>query len=615
MTQDSAQNELNSAQLFSELAISDGLKSGINDLGYVSPTDFQKGVFENFQKGHHVVGVGSNYGKSLAFSLPILDRINADQQHSQALIVTESTLMADLCMKECRALGRHLGISVSNNNQAQLVVIAADDLAKWNPEESLESFSVVFLDGLSKASMEKITSRITEILSRKIQVLLFGENVVSAFNEQAPALMETAAFVSNSDQPKLSLPAKHMYVQANEAEPKVRALLGVMELTKPSAALVTCNEAVECDLLSRYLARYNYSTKIVSEENNRHGLEDALRELHAGSVQVVVCQNSLLNNVSLENLAFMINYDIFERPSSYEQATQFNKQAPGLTRVIVNILSNREVGMLGPIKAQCLIEFSHLALPSEDEVLDLCSRRIKESLNKEASAAELGQYEVLTKRLFPESNESLPILSFLLRHYFSRQSKPPREPRDSYRDRNDRSDRDRGRNSMRSNDRRQDRYNRNEHPHNDQRDPNNSEEHTSHNEPRERAERPQNNAPPSGITRLYITLGRRDGFSDLAGLAQYLSERSSVDLGHFSGGGMIRDTSAHIEVDDDVAANIITSLHNSARPQTLENTSAEIPATIICEEARATSAPRHHRRPMQRRRPQYSRRDNRPPRQ
>ena len=40
---------------------------------------------------------------------------------------------------------------------------------------------------------------------------------------------------------------------------------------------------------------------------------------------------------------------------------------------------------------------------------------------------------------------------------------------------------------------------------------------------------------------------------DLASLAQYLSESSSVDLGHFSGSGMVRDTSAHIEVDEDVA--------------------------------------------------------------
>ena len=70
----------------------------------------------------------------------------------------------------------------------------------------------------------------------------------------------------------------------------------------------------------------------------------------------------------------MVNYDMFDRPQTYEQVTQFTKQAPGLTRCIVNIITNRELGLLGPIKAQCQIEMSEIALPSEDEVLDLCAQ-------------------------------------------------------------------------------------------------------------------------------------------------------------------------------------------------------------------------------------------------
>src|SRR5690606_5171757 len=162
------------------------------------------------------------------------------------------------------------------------------------------------------------------------------------------------------DQPKTAIPAKHLYVQAKEAEPKPRALLGALEILKPKMALITCNESQECDLLSRYLSRYGYKTTVISEENNRHNLADALRDSLSGSLNVVICQNSLLTGTSLEQIPYMFNYDMFDRPQSYEHSTQFNKQALGLQRCIVNLLTSRELGSLGPIKAQCLIDFSEL---------------------------------------------------------------------------------------------------------------------------------------------------------------------------------------------------------------------------------------------------------------
>jgi len=110
-----------------------------------------------------------------------------------------------------------------------------------------------------------------------------------------------------------------------------------------------------------------------------------------------------------------------------------------------------------------------------------------------------------------------------------------------------------------------------------------------------------------GICRLYVTLGKRDGFDDLASLAQYLSEKSNVDLGHFSGSGMVRDHSAHVEVDEDVAETVIAALHESPRPKSAMATNGEQSSPVICERARASS-PRPHRRPAPRRRPNFSRR-------
>ncbi len=82
------------------------------------------------------------------------------------------------------------------------------------------------------------------------------------------------------------------------------------------------------------------------------------------------------------------------------KTTQFNKQAPGTERLIVNLLSSRELGFLGPIKAQCLIDISLSDLPSGEEVLALSTKRLIDQLSAEASLVELGQFEALAQQIY-----------------------------------------------------------------------------------------------------------------------------------------------------------------------------------------------------------------------
>lgn len=575
MTQTGATIEAeNSPKLFSDLNISEELKQGIKELGYTAFTNFQRGVFDSFRLGKNIVGEGkSNYGKSLAFSLPILANIDPNLNEVQALIICETALQGEIAIKECKALGRHLNVSVGNvSSSAQVVILALADLHKLD-SKSLSSLKTVFFDCLSKACADSALTLLSNNLPQ-LQIMIYGQDTLAAFKENASNLIDEAVFINNQDQPRIAMPAKHIFHQPKDAEPKPRALLAALEVHQPKNALVTCADAQECELLAKYLARYGYKTAVSTLDNRSSGQN--LRALLSGSIDVLLCQSAALDGQSLENVAFMINYDMFDRPQSYEQTTQFNKQAPGLERTIVNILTNRELGVLGPIKAQCLIEFNEMPLPAEDEVLKLSAKRILLALKKEASFVELGQYEQLTKEILKDADAALA-LSLLLKNHFSKPISEPQHERPSRYNREPRPDRD-----DRDRDRRDSRDNRDN-----------------------REEREVKEAA-TGITRLYITLGRQDKFTDLASLAQYLSEKSSVDLGHFSGSGMIRDNSAHIEVDDDVAETIIQALNGSPRPhaEALENGET---ATVVCERARQTQRP-SYRRPPQRRRPNFQRR-------
>jgi len=592
---------------FCAMDIPEPLKLGIQELGYVSPTNFQKGVFEHFRKGAHVACLGqSNYGKSLAYNLPILAKVDPKLMALQALIICDSITQADITAKECRALSRHVGITIGSSlSEGPQILVCAATSVDSSFESIIKERSVhtIFFDNLSALNARHVINILSAALSDKeVQILIFGNETINAIKDQAREVLDSVAFVNNSDQPKIVVATKHAAHVANETEPKPRALLAALEFYKPKSALITCNESNECELLARFLSRYGFRTLVCSEENNAQGLASGLLELSRQNVFALICQNTMLHAVSLEEVPFMINYDMIERPHVYEQTTQFNKQATGTERLIVNLLSGRELGFLGPIKAQCLIDISLSDLPSSEEVLALSAKRLVDQLSVEASLVELGQFEVLAQQilLVPEAPT---VLALLLRNHFLKAA--PSAPR-----RNDRHER-----SERSE--RGERGERRERAYRDrplQHEPRSSRPQTmdkalerqiDRQEEGEVKAQPSSHQAAEGSTRLYVTLGRQDGLADLASLAQFLSDRSGVDLGHFSGTGMVRDRSSHIEVDHEVAQQIIDAMHNSERP--LVNGESAESSNIVCERARQMNE-RPHRRPPMRRGPPFQRR-------
>src|SRR5690606_9331521 len=140
--------------------LSQELTKGVKELDYITPTTFQTDVFNCFKQGKNIVGTSdSNYGKTLAFCLPILAKVSSQIKELQAIIVTESVLQSELCLKECRALSRYLGLNVANtlksNDVAQIVILPAEELFHSDISSFVAEQKTIFFDGLSKENAER----------------------------------------------------------------------------------------------------------------------------------------------------------------------------------------------------------------------------------------------------------------------------------------------------------------------------------------------------------------------------------------------------------------------------------------------------------------------------
>lgn len=392
----------------------------------------------------------------------------------------------------------------------------------------------------------------------------------------------------------------HLAYMLKEDEPKPKAALAVLELHPCAKVLVSCEESSECDFLGNFLVRYGFKVQVLHESRK----DDISRTPENG--QILICQRSMIAPEALLEVPLVVFYNMVERPDDYEALIR-SDVSPSLDRTFVSLVDSKEAGSINALKKQCRLDVTVNNLPSAPEVMTLSAQRIMKSLIEDAHSVELSQFLKLAELMIKEGNIT-DIFAFLLREYLLKQKfERPKSFDDhrhssrgsshSYEDKHKRPRRDRDRNSDRDRDRDRD----------EKRKPQ-LEEKLAHEEksfepiakdlPLDMG--PQDNfeedTQEDGIARLYVTLGQKDGFKDLASLAQFLSKSSGVDLGHFSGSGMIRDHSAHIEVDSDVATRIMEKVHGLSKPgsENADPASGE-PNTIICERAKP-SAPRNNRR-------------------
>ena len=98
---------------FEDFNLRPELVQAINSLGYTQPTPIQAGIIPLMQSGRDVTGQAqTGTGKTAAFALPILDRIDPEQHLPQALVVAPTRELALQVTEMIQTLGQFMDVRV-----------------------------------------------------------------------------------------------------------------------------------------------------------------------------------------------------------------------------------------------------------------------------------------------------------------------------------------------------------------------------------------------------------------------------------------------------------------------------------------------------------------------
>ncbi len=605
---------------FDDFLLPIAIRKGITQAGYERPTLVQNKTFTPVHSGRDVVvrsPTGS--GKTAAFLLPLAAKLEIeaptdqdvpkDKEDDQAsplrdsqdngdavvpavLILAPTRELAGQICSECQKLGHYANLKIlavyggaSLEKQVEalrqgvhIVVATPGRLKDLMQRGAFKPASIrhCVLDEademLSKGFWDDVL-HILDALPRQRQLLLFSATLPEQIRKACSYLMREPIHVDLSQENTTPADVTHVFYMENDAWPKPRNLLYMLELAGASQGIIFCNRRDETELLERYLSNFSYRACALNGDMSQRVREKALESIRSGKFDFLVATDVAARGIDISRLSHVFNYGMPESEEVYVHRTGRTGRM-GRKGAAVNLIRRKDLAYVDRLKESFDLSVTQNQFPPEQEILAQQSSRVLEVLETQAKHVECGQYLPLATAMLGK-DQAAQALAFLLRSYHASKSSPlasfsqaPDQADFSPRDDRRRSG-SRTMSSVPSRSRQGDGASRDSRsstqtetrpPPRGQRRELSSEQSTQAVDAgNDRTSRPQPLAHTP--TRLYINLGKDNGFADLVSLAYAMSEYSGVDLGKFTGVGNMREQSSHVEVDTDCAQKVMTELN------------------------------------------------------
>lgn len=324
------------SKAFRDLPLSDTLQETLKDLGLETATPIQTQAIPLLLKGGDLIGQSqTGSGKTAAFALPILERVEVERREVQALILCPTRELAAQVARETRRLGRaHKGL--------QVLVLAGGEPGRAQREALERGAHIVVgtpgrvLDHVTRGNFE-LTYLRTLVLDEADRMLDMGfADEVQAILQETPSTRQTVFFSATFPAEikawsrKFQIEPKHIRIEAQgetapairqfmlaaEPEEKQRLLLRVLK-TMPGNAIVFFNQKVTVAEAARALETREISAAALHGDLEQRDRDRVLAMFRNGSRRVLLATDVAARGLDIANLDLVICFDVPHEPAAY----------------------------------------------------------------------------------------------------------------------------------------------------------------------------------------------------------------------------------------------------------------------------------------------------------
>ena len=449
---------------FKDLGLPEFILNAVADLGFETPSPIQQICIPHLLEGRDVLGMAqTGSGKTAAFSLPILAKIDPTEKHPQLLVMAPTRELAiqvaDACeqfVKYAKGInivtlygGQRYDIQLRALKQGAQVVVGTpgrilDHLRRGTL--SLAELKAIVLDEademLRMGFIDDVETVMAE-LPEHHQTALFSATMPEPIRRITKRFMKDPQEVKikATQQSAPDIAQSCWYVHGFR---KNDALLRFLEVEDFDAAIIFTRTKTGTLDVTELLEKHGFRAAALNGDMTQQLREQTLDRLRSGSLDIVVATDVAARGIDIERISLVVNYDIPLDAESYVHRIGRTGRAGRSGRALL-FVEPRERRLLRNVEHLIKKNIEEVELPNH-EVLQACRRKkFKDKITTQLEHHDLELYRELLEDMFTadQSQEDIAAAMMMLLQGKQKLILPPDPVVDkkARRDRNERGDR------------------------------------------------------------------------------------------------------------------------------------------------------------------------------
>jgi ATP-dependent RNA helicase DeaD len=399
---------------FDDLGIDPRVLRALRDVGYESPSPIQAATIPALLEGRDVVGLAqTGTGKTAAFAVPILSRIEMRQKNPQALVLAPTRELALQVAEAFESYAAHLpglhvlpvyggqgyGVQLSALRRGVHVIVGTpgrimDHLEKGTLDLTELRFLVLDeADEMLKMGFAEDVETILADTPADKQVALFSATMPAQIRRISKKYLTDPAEITVKNKTTTVANLTQRYLEVAHPQ-KLDALTRLLEVENFEAMIVFVRTKQATEVLAERLRARGFSAAAINGDVVQAQRERTINQLRDAKLDILVATDVAARGLDVERISHVVNYDIPTDTESYVHRVGRTGRA-GRSGDALSFVTPRERHLLKAIERATRQPVARMALPTIEDVNTTRVAKFTESITEALASEQIGFFRDL----------------------------------------------------------------------------------------------------------------------------------------------------------------------------------------------------------------------------
>ena len=405
---------------FYELGVHHSILRGLQQMGFESATPIQEQVIPELMAGKDVIGQAqTGTGKTAAFGIPIIEKIDVEDTAVQALVLAPTRELAMQVSEEINKIARYKGVRSlavyggqemgrqirALKSRPQIIVATPGRLMDHMRRRTirLANIKMVVLDEademLSMGFVEDIETILQEVPEER-QTLLFSATMPKRLQAVTQAFMTEPTIVKVKAKEMTVTNIDQRYIELTEKQ-KFDALCHLLDIELPELAIVFGRTKRRVDELTEALLVRGYEVEGIHGDMRQERRDKVIRRFKNKTIDILVATDVAARGLDISGVTHVFNFDLPQDAESYVHRIGRTGRA-GKAGVAFTFVTAPEMAHLRYIEETTKGKMTKQTLPTYSEALAGRYNQAVEKMVEIANVEQDGELRKLAERLVSE---------------------------------------------------------------------------------------------------------------------------------------------------------------------------------------------------------------------